>query len=94
VPFIPIKLKTDVDIKHIPIGILKTTPSNKFLQGSFDVCMSHDENHIYPCHTGCILNMYYKRETDEVGDVDITEMGKMWKKANTHGLRNRVIEYH
>jgi len=93
VPFIPIKFKTEVDIKHIPIGILQTTPSKKFLQGSFDVCMSHDENHIYPCHTGCILNMYYKRETDEVGDIDIEEMGKMWKKANSHGLRNKVIEY-
>jgi len=48
--------------------------------------MSYDENHIYSCHIGCILNMYYKRETDEVGDIDIEEMSKMWKKANSHGL--------
>jgi len=93
VPCIPINLKKELDIQHIPIGILKATPSNKFLQGSFDVCMSHDENHIYPCHTGCILNMYYKKETDEIGEVDIEEMDKMWKKAESHGLRNRVIEY-
>merc|ERR1712174_42517 len=93
VPCIPIKFKTDVDIKHIPIGILQVTPSKKFLQGSFDVCMSHDQNHIYPCHTGCIINMYYERETNEVGDVDIDEMEKMWMKAASHGLRNRVISY-
>jgi len=92
VPFIPIKPKSHPSIKHIPIGLLQVT-SRSFLRGHFDICMSHDENHIYPCHAGCIINSHEERETDETGDVCPIEMQKMWKKALKYGFQNRMIDY-
>lgn len=93
VPFMKMNLKVAPEVKHIAIGVLQASTTKKFLQGSFDVCMSHDENHIYPCHTGCIINMVYKRETDEIGDVDPVEMDIMWARAQKHGFQNKVIDY-
>merc|ERR1712127_944921 len=92
VPFIPIDVKMFPEIKHIPIGLLRVN-SNAFLRGHFDVCMSHDQDHIYPCHTGCIINSYEQRESDEVGDIDLDEMEAMWKKALNYGFQNRIINY-
>ena len=90
VPFLPLKLKGKECYEHIQIGLLKVT-NNAFLKGHFDVCMGTEENHIYPCHAGCILNMLDKRETDEVGDINLAEMDSLWAKANENGLINRTI---
>jgi sterol desaturase/sphingolipid hydroxylase (fatty acid hydroxylase superfamily) len=92
VPCIPINVKGQKQINHIQIGLLEST-SKTFLKGHFDICMSHDENHIYPCHAGCIINMVEKRETDETGDVDLDEMNRIWDKAVSYGFRNRTISY-
>lgn len=92
VPFIPIRLKAFPEIQHIPIGLLQVT-GKTFLRGHFDICMSHDENHIYPCHAGCIIATSEDRETDEVGDIDIVEMERMWKKGLNYGFQNRIIDY-
>lgn len=94
VPFIPIKTKTFgyTEIQHIPIGLLQVT-SKAFLRGHFDICMSHDQNHIYPCHAGCIINASEGRETDETGDIDVLEMERMWTKALNYGFQNRIIDY-
>jgi sterol desaturase/sphingolipid hydroxylase (fatty acid hydroxylase superfamily) len=92
VPCIPIKVKGQSQLKHIQIGLLEAT-SKTFLRGHFDICMSHDENHIYPCHAGCIINMVEKRESDETGDVDPVQVRRMWEKAVSYGFRNRTICY-
>lgn len=92
VPVIPIKIKSHPEIQHIQIGVLQAT-SKTFLQGPFDVCMSHDQGYIYPCHTGCILNMVDKRESDEIGEIDVDDMERMWSKALRHGFRNKFISY-
>lgn len=92
VPFIPIDRKMFPEIQHIPIGLLQVT-SKAFLRGHFDICMSHDQNHIYPCHAGCIINASEGRETDETGDIDVVEMERMWKKALSYGFQNRFIDY-
>lgn len=92
VPFIPINVKHFPEIQHIPIGLLQVT-SKAFLRGHFDICMSHDQNHIYPCHAGCIINANEDRETDETGDIDIVEMERMWKKALNYGFQNRILDY-
>ena len=92
VPFIPITVKGHPEIQHIPIGLLQAT-SKSFLRGHFDVCMSHEEGHIYPCHTGCIIQANEGRETDEVGEINSDEMVKMWKKALSYGFQNKIIEY-
>lgn len=92
VPFIPIDVKMFPEIQHIPIGLLRVN-NKSFLRGHFDVCMSHDQDHIYPCHAGCIMASYEKRETDEVGDIDLDEMEAMWKKALNYGFQNRIINY-
>jgi len=92
VPFIDIKLECDPEIRHQPIGCLKVN-SKKFLKGHFDICMSHEEDHIYPCHAGCIINSSEGKEFDEVGKIDLTEMETIWKKALNYGFQNRIIDY-
>uniref|UniRef100_A0A7S1YZ85 Fatty acid hydroxylase domain-containing protein n=1 Tax=Trieres chinensis TaxID=1514140 RepID=A0A7S1YZ85_TRICV len=95
VPFIPITAaqKHRDPIQHIHIGLLRTNPNNTFLKGPFDVCMSHDQNHIYPCHFGCLMNAVAKRETNETGEVDQDDMDKMWKRAVSYGFENKLISY-
>jgi|EP00566_Odontella_aurita_P008537 sterol desaturase/sphingolipid hydroxylase (fatty acid hydroxylase superfamily) len=95
VPFIPITAATQrrEKIQHIQIGVLKSQPNNHFLKGHYDVCMSHDQNHIYPCHFGCIMNMMEKRETNETGDIDQDDMERLWKKARSFGFGNKEISY-
>jgi hypothetical protein len=90
VPFIPINLKTPQKIRHIQIGILETS-GNSLLKGHFDVCMGHDQHHIYPCHAGCILNMVEGRESHETGDIVISDAERLWKKALSYGLRNKTV---
>jgi len=92
VPFIEMNLKSNHSIRHQQIGLLQVN-SKKFLRGHFDICMSHDENHIYPCHTGCIINASEGKEYDEVGDIDLIEMENIWKKALNYGFQNRIIDY-
>jgi len=92
VPFIDIKLECNPEIRHQPIGCLKVN-SKKFLKGHFDICMSHEEDHIYPCHAGCIINSSEGKEFDEVGKIDLTEMETIWKKALNYGFQNRIIDY-
>lgn len=92
VPFIPLDLGKNIE--HIQIGVLSVGPrpdsSAPVLRGHFDVCMGHDENQIYPCHTGCIVNMLEKKETNETGDIDVSEVTRLWKVATSLGLRNRT----
>ena len=92
VPFIPINLQQFPEIKQIPIGLLRVN-SKSFLRGHFDICMSHDQDHIYPCHAGCIMNAHEGLETDEVGELDLDEMEARWKKALNYGFQNRIINY-
>jgi len=94
VPFIPIDVKDCTWIQHIQIGLLQMTDSPKaFLKGPFDTCMSLDQNHIYPCHAGCLLNLTDHRETDEVGEINLDDIDIYWKKAVSYGLANRSIAY-
>lgn len=92
VPYIPLDL--GYDIRHIQIGVLscgaKPDGSAPVLRGHFDVCMGHDENQIYPCHTGCIINMLEKKEINEVGEIDVVEVQRLWKVATSLGLKNRT----
>jgi sterol desaturase/sphingolipid hydroxylase (fatty acid hydroxylase superfamily) len=90
VPFIPIALKAQHNIRHIQIGILETS-GNALLKGHFDVCMGHDQHHIYPCHAGCILNMVEGRETHETGSINRSDVDRLWKKALSYGLRNKSL---
>lgn len=92
VPFIPIHVKAFPEIQHIPIGLLQVN-SKSFLRGHFDICMSHDQDHIYPCHAGCIMNAHEGKEEDETGDIDLVEVETMWKKALNYGFQNRILNY-
>lgn len=89
VPFMP--LRGGPNQHHIQIGVLKAT-NDSFLRGHFDVCMGTDQNHIYPCHAGCIINMVEKREEDETGDIDLVQVNRLWKKALGYGLVNKEID--
>jgi len=95
VPAIPIeaaKLRPE-KIQYIRVGLLKTYASNPTLKGHFDVSMSHDENHIVPCHFGCILNTINRRETNEVGEIDLDNVEKMWKMTVARGFGNITFDY-
>lgn len=92
VPFIEINFKSLPGIRHQHIGLLQVN-CKKFLKGHFDICMSHSENHIYPCHAGCIINSSEGKEFNEVGEIDLVEMETIWKKALNYGFQNRIIDY-
>ena len=87
-------LQLGKDIHHIQVGVLrvgaKEDSSRPVLRGHFDVCFGFDEGHIYPCHAGCILNMLEKKETDETGDIDTSELLRLWKVARSVGLQNKL----
>uniref|UniRef100_A0A6U3SBG0 Fatty acid hydroxylase domain-containing protein n=1 Tax=Ditylum brightwellii TaxID=49249 RepID=A0A6U3SBG0_9STRA len=95
VPFIPITAakRRSENIQHIQIAVLQTHANNNFLRGSFDVCMAHDQNCIYPCHFGCIMNMVEGRQTNETGEVDPNDMDRLWNKAISYGFHNKIIGY-
>ena len=95
VPALPIVAlqKRPENIQHIRIGLLKTRPTNVFLKGHYDLCMSHDENHIVPCHFGCLLNTVEGRETDEVGEIDQENVERLWKMTIARGFENISINY-
>jgi hypothetical protein len=95
VPALPIAVlqRRPEMIQHIRVGLLKTKPNNPFLKGHYDLCMSHDENHIVPCHFGCLLNTINHRETNEVGDIDLNNVEDMWEMTLARGFRNIDIEY-
>jgi len=90
VPFIPLHFNQHPQIKHVQIGLLEST-DRSFLRGPFDVCMSHDQNHIYPCHACCIINTAEGRDTDEIGEIVLDDVKLYWEKALSYGLRNRDI---
>ena len=80
--------------QHIRIGLLRTTEANNaFLKGHYDLCMSHPENHIVPCHMGCILNTVRRRKTDEVGPIDLDDVETLWNMGTERGFRNIDIDY-
>lgn len=96
VPAMPVAafLQRPECVQHIRIGLLKTTgPNNSFLKGPYDVCMSTDENHIVPCHFGCLLNTVEGRETNEVGEIDQEQVDRMWKMTLARGFDNITINY-
>jgi hypothetical protein len=93
VPALPIAALRKRGIQHIRIGLLKTEPNNPFLKGHYDLCMSHDENHIVPCHFGCLLNTIEGRETHEVGEIDQQQVQRLWKMTVARGFSNISIDY-
>eukprot|EP00544_Gedaniella_sp_CCMP2646_P005119 CAMPEP_0202493884 /NCGR_PEP_ID=MMETSP1361-20130828/10042_1 /ASSEMBLY_ACC=CAM_ASM_000849 /TAXON_ID=210615 /ORGANISM="Staurosira complex sp., Strain CCMP2646" /LENGTH=653 /DNA_ID=CAMNT_0049124245 /DNA_START=42 /DNA_END=2003 /DNA_ORIENTATION=- len=90
---VPVFGQRPENIQHIRVGLLKTFPNNPFLKGHYDLCMSHDENHIVPCHFGCLLNTISGRETNEVGDIDQNEVERVWKLTLSKGFQNIAIDY-
>jgi len=92
VPFMPLAAtQQDINIQHVQIGLLSVSTDSNFLRGHYDMCFGIHENHIYPCHAGCILNMITGRKTDETGDIPIEDIAPLWKTALDHGLNNRKI---
>jgi hypothetical protein len=93
VPFMPLHpLKKNWGVEHIQIGVLKVE-NKALLRGYYDICMGFEQDHIYPCHAGCILNMLNGRELDETGDINVEDIAPMWDKAQACGLANKVIKF-
>lgn len=95
VPTLPIAAveKRPENIQHVRVGLLKTFSNNPFLKGAYDTCMGHDENHIVPCHFGCILNTIQGRETNEVGEIILQDVERLWKLATARGFQNISFGY-
>lgn len=91
-PIVAVKRQPS-DIKHVRVGLLKTTLSNNpFLKGYYDICMSHPQNHIVPCHFGCLLNLINDRDSDEVGAICQKEVEQLWRMTLARGFSNAEIE--
>lgn len=93
VPFIPIPvISRNYDsayrTTHVQIGVLRST-SDTFLRGYYDICMGTAQNHIYPCHAGCIVNMVERVEKDECGEIDVEAVVPLWAIAHKYGLVNK-----
>ena len=95
VPTLPIHAveKRPENIQHIRVGLLKTFPNNPFLKGTYDTCMGHDENHIVPCHFGCLLNTVEGKESNEVAQIDQKEALRVWKLSTAPGSQNISFHY-
>lgn len=94
VPFTPIDLNGFKNIEHHQIAVLDTSPhTSEFLKGHFDVGFGLEQNQIYPCHAGCILNTLYERDTDEVGQICVNDMMTMWRLGREQGLKNKVLKF-
>lgn len=73
--------------KHVQIGLLRVT-DDSFLKGHYDACMGNEQNTIFPCHAGGIINTVEQKEEDEVGEINLDEIEPMWAKATARGLKN------
>ena len=89
---IPPIQKHPANIQHFKVGLLKTDTSNTFLKGYYDLGMGHPQNHIVPCHFGCILDAVAGRETDEVGDIYLDDVDRMWKITLARGFTNARLQ--
>jgi hypothetical protein len=89
VPFLPLQLGGTA-FRHVQIAVLKVS-NDEFLRGYYDICMGTSQNHIYPCHAGCILNMISGRETDETGDIALSDIDGIWALALKSGLGNKSL---
>jgi hypothetical protein len=63
------------------------------LKGHYDLCMSHAENHIVPCHFGCLLHTIQGRETDEVGEIEQGSVDRLWQMGVARGFQNIDVDY-
>lgn len=89
VPFFPI---TEVPgLRHIQIGLLEVK-NPTFLKGYYDISFGIDQNMIYPCHAGCIINALEGRQEHEVGVIDVNSVENTWLQASKYGLQNRNID--
>jgi len=93
VPAMPVAALVKRGVQHIRIGLLRTEQNNPFLKGHYDFCMGTDENHIVPCHFGCLLNTIQGRETHEVGEIDQQQVERLWKMTIARGFENIKIAY-
>jgi sterol desaturase/sphingolipid hydroxylase (fatty acid hydroxylase superfamily) len=93
VPFMPLHpLKKTWGVEHVQIGVLKVE-NKALLRGYYDICMGFEQDHIYPCHAGCILNMLNNREFDETGDINVEDIEPMWALAQSCGLANKDLKF-
>jgi len=82
VPFIPIMQH---NIKYIQIGILENK-NKDILDGYFDISFGLKQRQIYPCYAGCLLGFMDKRDTNEVGEINIEEVDYYWRLGEKYGF--------
>ena len=82
VPFIPIE---HPKIFHTKIGILENN-NQKVLDGYFDINLGLNQKQIYACYAGCLLGFISKRETHEVGDINLDEINHYWELGQKYGF--------
>lgn len=86
VPYIPI---IKHNISYCQIGVLENNNINT-LNGYFDISCGLRQYQLYPCYAGCILGFIDQRKTNEVGEIDIDEVGYYWELGKKHGFRLSV----
>jgi hypothetical protein len=86
-PVVPMASPT---VQHVQVGVMQCDDGNP-LAGAFDFGMGLPYRHLYPCLTGCIVNVLLGRKTSEVGDIVLDELDEVWSAARRFGfdLRDR-----
>ena len=82
VPFFPI---IQTNIQHKQIGLLENNDTC-VLNGFFDISFGLKQRQIYPCYAGCLLGFIDKRQTNEVGEINIDEIDYYWKLGKKYGF--------
>lgn len=82
VPYFPI---INSKIRHKQIGILENK-NKDVLNGYFDISFGLKQYQLYPCYAGCLLGYIDKRQTNEVGEINLDEVDYYWKLGEKYGF--------
>jgi hypothetical protein len=85
VPFITYTNATKNNIKHVQLGVLKVP--DQLLSGYYDICFGLDQNHIFACYAGCLINFITNREKNEVGEISESDVMDVWAEAQKLGFK-------
>ena len=61
--------------------------NKNILNGYFDICFGLEQYQILPCYAGCLLSFIDKRQTHEVGEINIDEVDYYWSLGEKNGFR-------
>jgi len=84
---VPFRLINSKNIIHKQIGIFEVT-NRDILHGYYNISCGIDDNHIFSCHLGCIINLILRENDHETGEIDINKIEKKFEVSKKLGFIN------